>query len=232
MNTTNIGKYKITYNNSKEFHTLKSEIFSEECYSIDIKNKTNPYIIDVGAYIGLSIIYFKNIYPNSNILAFEPNPYAREILEENIFNNNIRDIEILPYAVDINEGKRSFYIDSSRDKWHSTGGFLENSWNNSYRNEEKITVETKRLSKYLNKHVDLLKIDVEGSEEKILKEIQRYLENVDSIIMEYHPIKKKNLKKILTILQSKNFSVSFFKDGREIKSPDYQSLLILKCSKV
>jgi hypothetical protein len=81
MNTTNIGKYKIKYNNPKEFHILRSEIFGHECYSLNIKNKENPYIIDAGSYIGLSVIYFKNIYPNAEILAFEPNPMPEKYLK-------------------------------------------------------------------------------------------------------------------------------------------------------
>ncbi len=230
MNTTNIGRYKINYINSKEFHILKNEIFGNECYKTNIKKK-EPYIIDVGSHIGLSVIYFKNIYPKSRILAFEPNSYTRELLKENIFINNLKNITILPYAIDSSEGRRIFYIDTSENKWQSTAGFLENSWNKQYNNNSSIEVETKKLSEFLNEQVDLLKIDIEGIETQVLTEAKDLLKNVLNIVVEYHPIKKENLKKILSILQDSGYKISIFKDGREIKQVSNKDLLIIKGQK-
>jgi FkbM family methyltransferase len=42
----------------------------------------SPYIIDAGANIGLSIIYFKKKYPNSKIVAFEPDKLIFNILKK------------------------------------------------------------------------------------------------------------------------------------------------------
>lgn len=231
MNTTNIGKYKINYNNSKEFHILKSEIFGNNCYNIELDNN-QPYILDIGAHIGLSIIYFKNIYPESKILAFEPNPYTRELLKENIFINNLKDITILPYAIDSSERQRPFYIDTSENQWQSTAGFFENSWNGQYLNNTAIQVETKKLSIYLDRSVDLLKLDIEGLEEKVLKESKGLLKNVKNIVLEYHPIKKQNFRKIIYLLENSGYSISIYKDGKEVKNPNSKDLLIIKGKRV
>ncbi len=231
MNTTKIRKYKINYINPKEFHVLKNEIFGNECYKTNIKGR-EPYIIDVGAHIGLSIIYFKDIYPESKILAFEPNPYTRKLLKENIFINNLKNITILPYAIDSSENERTFYIDTSENLWQSTAGFLENSWNGQYNNNSSIEVKTKKLSEFLNEHVDLLKIDIEGIETNVLTESKDLLKNVLNIVIEYHPIKKRNLKKILSILQSSGYKISAFKDGKEVKTISDKDLLIIKGQKV
>ena len=42
-----------------------------------------PRIIDCGAGVGLNTCYFKHIYPKSDIIAFEPDPGAFEILKRN-----------------------------------------------------------------------------------------------------------------------------------------------------
>ena len=231
MNTTKIGKYLVSYDNSKEFHILKNEIFGQNCYNISLSSQ-KPYIIDVGAYIGLSTIYFKSIYPDSKILAFEPNPYAKEILKENIFNNGLEDIEVLPYAIDSSEGKKDFFIDVSSDNWQSTGGFIENSWNGKVVNNTKIQVGTKKLSNYLNRPVDLLKIDIEGIEDRVLKESEDYLDNVKNILIEYHPTKKKKLSKISDLLKRRNFKITILKDNKEFKDINPKDLLIIKGEKV
>jgi len=231
MNSTKIGKYTITYNNLKEFHILKSEIFGNNCYDIEL-DTDRPYIINVGAYIGISTIYFKNMYPNSKILAFEPNPYAREILEKNIFINDLKDITVLPFAIDSSERKRNLFIDTSENIWQSTASFFRDSWNGKYHNDTSVEVETRKLSTYLkDTTVDLLKLDIEGLETKVLKEARGELKNVKNILVEYHPIEKENLKKLLNLLTSSNFKISFYKDGKEMKNPSKNNLFIIKAQK-
>jgi hypothetical protein len=43
-----------------------------------------PLIIDCGAYIGLSGIYFKGLFPNAMVLAVEPDPENFESLKRNL----------------------------------------------------------------------------------------------------------------------------------------------------
>ena len=81
MQSTRLGKYEIWYENSDEFYELKKEIFSENCYYIELE-KEDPYIIDLGAHIGMSVVYFKMLFPKAKILAFEPVPYNFEILKK------------------------------------------------------------------------------------------------------------------------------------------------------
>ena len=232
MNTTKIGKFTINYNNSKEFHILKSEIFGNDCYKVELDND-KPYILDVGAYIGLSVIYFKSIYPNSKIVAFEPNLFAREILEENIFVNNLKDVTVLPYAIDSSEGKRDLHIDTSDNNWQSTASFFKNSWNGKYPNDSSISVETKKLSTFLkDKTVDLLKLDIEGLEKNVLEESKEFLTSIKNIIIEYHPIKKQNFKKILSILKESHYKISFYQEGVEVKEPNTKELIIIKAVRI
>ena len=71
MESTKLGKYKIVYTNSKEYHTLKREIWGEDIYSFN-SEKDSPLIIDIGAHIGISVLYFKSIYPNDIFRSLVP----------------------------------------------------------------------------------------------------------------------------------------------------------------
>jgi hypothetical protein len=47
-------------------------------------------------------------------------------------------------------------------------------------------IEITKLSPFLKKHIDFLKIDIEGSEIEVIEECKDYLKNVDNIFIEYH----------------------------------------------
>jgi len=209
-----IGKYIVNYFNEEEFHIIKREIFSHNSYYFDTKNPS-PYIIDVGSYIGISVLYFKNIYPNSKIVCFEPNPLAIDLLKENILENDIQNIDIHESGIWIEDGKKDLYIDDSGLERFSVGSFNKNCWNGSVPSQ-KITIKTEKLTKYIDGTVDLLKLDVEGSEQRILKGIQKYFKNIKNIILEYHPTKDQDIKKIIEILQ-KHYNIEIYEDGKLLK---------------
>src|ERR1044071_4816990 len=61
----------ITLTDSLSFVAGYEEIFKRENYKVDFATN-DPFIIDCGSNIGLSIIYFKTRYPNAKIIGFEP----------------------------------------------------------------------------------------------------------------------------------------------------------------
>lgn len=228
--TTNIGKYTIHYYSGKEFHTLKREIFTEKIYDFHFDSK-NPVIVDIGANIGLSVIYFKSICPNSKIIAFEPNPYTFELLEKNIFENNLTDVTLVKKAVATESGVRKLYVDSSDNLNFSTSSFLQGAWDRSEKIQELVDVECISLKSLINDYVDLMKIDVEGYEYQLLSNSKSVLEYVDNLFIEYHPIKKGTLKKLINLLKSAGYGIEVYRDGKLLDNLEDDSLLILKCSK-
>jgi FkbM family methyltransferase len=210
---TKISKYSVKYFNEKEFHTLKREIFTNNCYYFPTENR-NPLIIDVGAYIGISILYFKHIYPNCKIIAFEPNPTAFKKLEENIFENDIKNVELHNTGISYKTNKKEMYIDDSNMNRYSVASFRKNGWNREVESK-KIEVKTEKLDKYMDRPIELLKLDVEGSEWDILSNISSHFTNIRNIIFEYHPIENQNIEKFINLLK-KQYDIKIFKDGKEI----------------
>src|SRR2546423_3692928 len=56
------------------------ELLVNEIYKFDAE-RPDPLIIDCGANIGLSVIYFKYLYPRATIVAFEPDQKIFRVLE-------------------------------------------------------------------------------------------------------------------------------------------------------
>lgn len=209
-----ISKYTVKFFNEEEFHTLKSEIFTNDCYYFESENP-NPLIIDVGSYIGISVLYFKHIYPNSKIIAFEPNPAAVTILKENIYNNELEDIEIHQTAIADIDGEKDMYIDNTGMDRYSVASFKKGAWNGEVKSK-KLRVETEKIGKYLKQETDLLKLDVEGSEQAILKRIKKYFSKIKNIILEYHPTENQDLDKIIDMLK-KRYDIEILYEGKTLK---------------
>lgn len=207
-----IQNYQVGYTNKEEFKILKKEIFEDKIYDLEINNAQE--IIDVGAHLGLATIYFKTKYPKSHILSFEPNPNIFPILEENVIYNRIDNVELKNVALGSKEEIRNFYIDDSGADCFSTAGFTKNSWEGTQATRE-IKVKVDKLSKFIDKNIDILKIDAEGAEVEIIKELDeedklRYIKNV---IIEFHPINKRKPSKLITILETNHFKVDIRKDS-------------------
>lgn len=227
MEETKLGKYKILYTDSKEYHSIKREIWGEDIYYFDT-GKENPFIIDIGAHIGVSILYFKSIYPNSKILAFEPNINSFNILKENILLNNLKDITAVNMAVWKSKGNLDFYIEDG--SWSSNSSILKGGWTTEEK-QRKISVQTDTLNSYIDKTIDMLKIDTEGSELSILKYHRDILQRVQNICLEYHPIKQSKPEDVLNIL-SKFFKIEIYSEGKLCKKPQRGKLLTIKGKKL
>lgn len=212
---TKLGKFQIGYQNKTEFQILKNEIFIDQIYKTDIK-KDSPVIFDIGSHIGLSIIYFKQQYPNSNITGFEPNPNVFHILEDNIKGNSIKNVQLHNIALGKDEEKRSLYIDNSGNNCFSTSSFSKDAWNGK-QSSIPITVQTQKLSKYIVEKVDILKIDVEGAENEIIEDLQleKKFNMIGTIMIEFHSKNKSKPNRIVECLKKNNFEITQKEDKTE-----------------
>lgn len=178
--------FKINFYNYKDFYFLFRDIFARHEYYFQTSN-SKPLIIDCGANIGLATIYFKWLYPNSEIHAFEPDAETFNMLKRNVENNNYNDVYLYNAAVSDFNGTLDFYIDKSRP------GSLVMSTIYDRLPKDKIEVESISLSDFIekklqNRQVDLLKMDIEGAEHQVLNKIieEGQLNLFDELILEYH----------------------------------------------
>ncbi|GIK83501.1 MAG: hypothetical protein BroJett025_01230 [Patescibacteria group bacterium] len=213
MNSSRLQNYTIYHNNSEEYHRIKKEVFTSDSYYFETENPT-PFIIDAGAHIGLSTLYFKQTYPKSEVVALEPNPNSFELLEKNLFENQIDGVTAVKVALSDHEGFESFFLDETEEQWYSTAGFHRGSWVGTQRSEE-ITVPTQKLSSFVTKPVDLLKMDIEGAEQKVLFASQDCLWLIKEINIEFHPHPTQSLPKLVELLE-RTHKVELFKNTNSV----------------
>jgi FkbM family methyltransferase len=168
------GEYKLEVPDIMSFLWQYKEIFADEFYFFKTANP-KPVIFDCGTNIGMSILYFKEIYPDARILAFEAEPSIVSLLEFNLEANNITGIELVPKAV-----------------WKDSEGiwFGSESADSSsiYSKSAKKKIPSVRLRDYLEKEneIDFLKMDIEGAETEVLDDCRNSLSNVKNLFVEFH----------------------------------------------
>lgn len=166
--------------------------------------KKNPIIFDVGSNWGQSIDEYKKIFTNPFIYAFEPHPECYLFIQDKYKNS--RNIRINNFAIDIKNKKKNFFIHKigfknqtgkssfnkiffkSKDALMFQGISKKKKFEYLKKMNIPIKVECKRLDSYINqvkiKKIDLVKIDTQGHEVKVLKSLGTKLKIIDNIQLE------------------------------------------------
>jgi FkbM family methyltransferase len=141
------------------------------CLTYDIlKDKKDPYIIDIGVDEGWWSFFAIDINPSVSIDAFEPNPLSVEKLRHQLAS--APQISLYPCAVSDKLGTIPFILSKGQSNSRSTEATTE--------------VPCVRLEDYIGtRHVDLIKIDTEGHDLTILRSIHHLIPQIDSIIFEF-----------------------------------------------
>jgi FkbM family methyltransferase len=184
---------------SASFTFMYDEIFNSEIYKFTCDHD-RPLIIDCGANIGLSIIYFKQLFPKAKILAFEPDRKAIASLRFNIESFGFSDVQVLERAVWNEETTLEFLAEGA------DGGRIVAIENQNF---SKHIVETVRLRDYLQEQVDFLKIDIEGAETEVILDCRDLLKNIRNLFIEYHSFveRPQTLHVITSVLAEAGFRI-------------------------
>jgi FkbM family methyltransferase len=179
-------------------HSIQ-EIFVDAVYKFKAE-KDNPYIIDCGSNIGLSLIYFKKLFPKCRIKAFEADPAICELSRRNLNSSGFSDdVNIIEKAVWIKDGHIEFLAEGT------LGGTLL--FTEEMETQKVIKIPCEELSRHLNEPVDFLKLDIEGAELEVLRACKDKLSNVENLFVEFHGYcgKEQNLDELLVILKNAGF---------------------------
>jgi FkbM family methyltransferase len=150
----------------------------------ELKLNHEPVIVDAGANNGCSAIYLSRFegLENSRLIALEPFPETTQLLKKNL-TSNLSSFEVVPAALWSNDTSIRFDMNFRDGK----------EW--SIRTIEDPSGPVKAISvQYLFDHfnlqeIDILKIDIEGSEfEVFLNSIENVncLKKIRAVIMEIH----------------------------------------------
>ncbi len=187
---------KFEFHDAGCFYDTYQEIFMRGMYHFNTKH-TAPVIIDGGANMGVSVVYFGKNFPTSKIIAFEPEQKIFEVLRNNIKQFGLNNVELHKKALWVSEEPLKFYTD----------GGMGGSATNVFSNQEPTIIETTVLKQYLQQPIALLKLDIEGAEMAVIKHCTEELKNVEHIFIEYHSYidKEQELQQLLMILKTAGF---------------------------
>ncbi len=194
--TTSLLGREISIVDSASFVFMYKEILENQIYKFKA-NSSTPTILDVGANIGISTIYFKQLYPQSRVIAFEPDPRVFSALEKNIAAFSLTNVELINKAAWSSETILEFMSEGA-----DAGRLVQVDGN-----KEICKVSTIRLRDYLNQKINFLKIDIEGAETEVINDCQDLLFNVEHIFVEYHSFvnQPQTLSNLLGVLSQANF---------------------------
>ncbi|MGW2660110.1 FkbM family methyltransferase [Nocardia tengchongensis] len=166
----------------------------EESYCLDHRIDTLDTIVDLGGNTGLAAAYFTARYRPRLLLTVEPIAESLDVLRCNAARSGV-DWLIEDCAVSGRPGELEFAVSEFWDtctavpevyRLRETRPWrLENTLALAPRTVAAVTVE-ELLRRHGIERVDLLKVDVEGSEVHIFATPQPWMNQVDRIVLEVH----------------------------------------------
>jgi FkbM family methyltransferase len=191
------------------FLGLLSEIFFQRIYSFEASS-ASPLILDAGSNIGMSILFFKRLYPRCRVIGFEPDPQTFELLQANAQVNRWESVELHNKALYTSEGEINFYTDPNRIGSGKMSTVRERFPGSAKRAVLCQRVQTVRLSAFVHEEIDLLKMDVEGAEIAVISELAESgrLRLIKQMFIEYHhhlKIDEDHLSRMLRPLEDNGF---------------------------
>ena len=185
---------------------MEELLFSEEYYCQF--SHSAPYVLDCGTNIGLAIYYIKHYYPEAHIEGFEPWKTAFDCAVRNVERNAWKNVTIHHAAVGKQENVMQLTVVAENSLAGSLVGRLDEMIKRKHWKKSVENVKVVKLSDYINRPVDFIKMDIEGLENVVLEEIREKLTNVSQIFIEYHyapNMKDNSLREILNILSDSGF---------------------------
>ncbi|WP_419189814.1 FkbM family methyltransferase [Stieleria marina] len=175
--------FDLFHNNQEAAESMVRQI--DEFPSFFTPAGDRPLIVDCGANIGVSVLEWKTRWPQAEIICFEPDPFAFEILQANVDENDIAGIECINAAVSNCDDTVDFFGDLSPTA-DARGNSLEAAWADR-EGSSQTSVRCTKLSPYLtDRDVSFLKLDIEGAEQRVIEEIAGCLDRVQALYVEVH----------------------------------------------
>src|SRR5262249_29516951 len=199
--TERLLHYSVRYNDGANYVSNYRDIFFKRIYHFEAQ-RADPLILDCGSNIGGSVLYFKHVYPQARIIAFEPDPDIFRYLQENVAQNRLSDVRLVQAALARQNGTHTFFSDGG-----SGSCLAENVAADVRRGLTKYEVSCIRVRDFLTEPVDFLKMNIESAEWDVLEDSEDRLRMIREMVVEYHhlPGLPRTLPKILDLLHRLGF---------------------------
>lgn len=192
-----IAGYPFAFPDAPSFLSAYEEIFVDEIYKFRAEVES-PFILDLGANCGVSVVYFKLNYPGARVVALEPDALMFSYLERNVATFELGGVELHNAAAWTEDTTLRFIADGA------DGGRVAGA------GEDGMPVRALAIRPFLDvPRIDLLKMDIEGAENSVLPACADLLGRARNVFVEYHSraAEPQQLHRILTALAEAGFRV-------------------------
>jgi len=175
---------------------LKGEYEPDLKLTLDKLLNEGDTFVDLGANEGyFSIIGGKIVGKKGRVISIEPQTRLQNIINKNIKLNRISNVELFQLCISNKVGKEVIYL-SPELNTGSSGVLKKQKYKVATENVDSMTLED-LIDKLQIKKVNLIKIDIEGSEYEAILGSKKLFEDkiIKNIALELHPkfLKKRNL---------------------------------------
>lgn len=162
--------------------SVLSQVFVIDEYEMEF-HKYPQVIVDAGANIGLTSVFYANKYPEARILAIEPESSNYEILKKNIAPySKITAVQAGLWKDNMNLD----VVDPGLGKFgFQTVGHCQLDRPENTESVPGVTID-KLMADYELEHIDILKIDIEGAEKEVFENALPWISRVGVIEVEMH----------------------------------------------
>jgi FkbM family methyltransferase len=142
-----------------------------EMYAMANLLRSGMCFIDVGANEGIfTLLAAAAVGPTGTVHAFEPSPRERARLSSNLALNGLHNVRVHPIALGSSRRTASLSVSDQEHPGHNTlGGFGYRETSHAYSVEVAVEALDDVVEREGLDRVDLIKIDVEGSETAVLR---------------------------------------------------------------
>lgn len=190
--------------NSTDLSTF-IQVFLRKEYQFDLPFEPHV-IVDAGANIGLSALYFTNRYPSARIIAIEPENGNFNQLKVNTTKH--RNIELLHCAIS-NDSNSLNLLDDGKGEWgYETVAAGTNTSANAIQEVKAVSVQA-LMQQFEIEIIDLFKIDIEGHERELFADkVDTWLPNCRCIVVEIHDHMREGASKsVFSAINNYNFDM-------------------------
>jgi FkbM family methyltransferase len=182
-------KFFLARHSNEVFYSLYLDDSEPLTYELMTEQKGDLFV-DVGANIGGYTLRLASSF--REVLSIEPNPRAADLLSKNIDLNHFSNVRIFHDAISDTIGEASMSVPSS-------GKTTRSSIVMEYDQGSSFGVRTSTLDAFLEGYdkIDLIKIDAEGAEVKVLEGAEKTLRKTEKIVLETGPWSENQIKEIL-----------------------------------
>ena len=175
------------------------EVFGSRCYDLPFSSSSLRTVVDLGANVGLTTLYFAASAPGARFICVEPAPGNADLLRRNVAP--VSRAIVVEAAVANESGTVAF--DDTGPAW---GGGISS--------DGRLRVEAISIDDLIARYapegtIDLIKMDIEGAEAEVFSGPMAWLDRVACIVAELHP--PFSLERFRSLLTARGFDIL---DGR------------------